>query len=273
MKAFTLRDIALAGLIAAVYTVLGLAFYPVSFGVYQVRVAEALTVLPFVFRAAIPGLFIGCMLTNVYGGQGWQDIVFGSLVTLVAAFLTRLTSRLSRTRLMNILSAIPVLLLWSGGLVLISHGDVLAAVIGCAAASAGLLLLTVRSWGNEKTSGVVSSVLRVLSLAVLAAGVLSSPVSTDWKVSLVGAVALLAAWIMLLYMILIRRRGENPNLLAAPLPPVILNAFGVSLYLAPILEFNYWFVVQMIGVGQLIACYVLGLPLLRLLMQRRSLQT
>jgi len=82
---------------------------------------------------------------------------------------------------------------------------------------------------------------------------------------------LLGAWITTWYLSIVRLRGENPNLLIAPLPPVILNAFGVALYLAPILEFNYWFVVQMIGVGQLIACYLLGLPLLRLLQQRKSL--
>ena len=65
--------------------------------------------------------------------------------------------------------------------------------------------------------------------------------------------------------------GENPNVLLAPLPPVLVNAFGVSLYLAPMLGFDYWFSVQMIGVGQLIACYMLGLPLLRLLQKRTSL--
>jgi len=49
---------------------------------------------------------------------------------------------------------------------------------------------------------------------------------------------------------------------------VLINAFGVSLYLAPMAGFDYWFSVQMIGVGQLIACYLLGLPLLRLLQKR-----
>jgi len=164
---FSLKETALAGLIAAVYVVLGLAFLPISFGVYQVRVAEALTVLPFLTRAAIPGLFVGCLLANVFGGMGWQDIVFGSLLTLIAAILTRTVFLLSRR-------------------------------------------LQERQVVASDTFGVV----------------------------------------------------------IAPLPPVLINAFGVSAYLAPILGFGYWFSVQMIGVGQLISCYALGLPLLKLMQKR-----
>jgi len=152
-----LSQTAQAGLIAAVYLLLSLIFYPISFGVYQVRVAEALTVLPFLTGAAVPGLYVGCLLANIFGGMGWQDVVFGSLLTLVAAILTRMTVRI--------------------------------------------------------------------------------------------------------------RRGW----LVAPLPPVVINAFGVSLYLAPIIGVGYWFSVQMIGVGQLVSCYAIGLPLLRLLQKRSRL--
>ena len=52
-----------AALIAAVYVVLCLAFAPISYGEIQVRVAEALTILPFFTPAAIPGLFVGCFLS------------------------------------------------------------------------------------------------------------------------------------------------------------------------------------------------------------------
>ena len=157
MGRFQFNETAQAGLIAAAYTLLSLVFYPFSFGVYQVRVAEALTVLPFLTRAAIPGLFVGCLLANIFGGMGWQDVVFGSVLTLVAAFGTRWTSRLTR------------------------------------------------------------------------------------------------GWLL------------------APLPPVLVNAFGVSLYLAPLLGFGYWFAVQMIGIGQIVSCYILGIPLLRILQKRVSL--
>ncbi|SHE67223.1 MULTISPECIES: QueT transporter family protein [Caloramator] len=77
-----------AGLIAALYVVLTLPFANFSFGPIQFRVSEALTILPLFETSAIPGLFIGCMLSNIFGGFGLIDIVFGSLTTLAAAYLT-----------------------------------------------------------------------------------------------------------------------------------------------------------------------------------------
>lgn len=77
-----------AALIAAMYAVLTIAFAPISYGQVQFRVSEVLTVLPFFTPAAIPGLFVGCIVANIYGGQGLLDIVFGSLATLLAAYLT-----------------------------------------------------------------------------------------------------------------------------------------------------------------------------------------
>lgn len=80
-------------LIAAIYAVLTIAFAPISYGPVQVRVSEALTVLPFFTPAAIPGLFLGCIIANVYGmvtgmGAGIWDVVFGSLATLIAAYIS-----------------------------------------------------------------------------------------------------------------------------------------------------------------------------------------
>ncbi|MCI8428808.1 MAG: QueT transporter family protein [Lachnospiraceae bacterium] len=74
-----------AALIAAVYVVLCIAFAPISYGEVQVRVAEALAILPFFTPAAIPGLFIGCFLSNMIGGSVLVDMVFGSLATLLGA--------------------------------------------------------------------------------------------------------------------------------------------------------------------------------------------
>ncbi len=74
-----------AALIAAVYVVLCMAFAPISYGEVQVRVAEALVILPYFTPAAIPGLFIGCFLSNMIGGSILVDVVFGSLATLVGA--------------------------------------------------------------------------------------------------------------------------------------------------------------------------------------------
>lgn len=62
-----------------------MAFAPISYGEVQVRVAEALVILPFFTPAAIPGLFIGCLLSNLIGGSVLVDVVFGSLATLLGA--------------------------------------------------------------------------------------------------------------------------------------------------------------------------------------------
>lgn len=82
--------IAQAAMIAALYVVLtfianafGLANYAV-----QVRFSEALTILPYFTPAAIPGLFIGCLLSNILTGCILPDIIFGSLATLIGALGT-----------------------------------------------------------------------------------------------------------------------------------------------------------------------------------------
>lgn len=71
--------------IAAVYVVLTLVFAPISFGPMQVRVFEILTILPLFTSAAVPGLFIGCLLANLFGGAIVWDILFGSIATLIGA--------------------------------------------------------------------------------------------------------------------------------------------------------------------------------------------
>ena len=71
--------------IAAIYVVLVFVFDYWSFGPIQFRVAEALTILPVFTPAAVPGLFIGCLIANITGGAVIWDIVFGSLATLIGA--------------------------------------------------------------------------------------------------------------------------------------------------------------------------------------------
>ena len=73
--------------IAALYVALTLVFAPISFGPMQLRVSEALTILPLFTPAAIPGLFIGCLLANLLGGCAVLDIVLGSVATLIGAAL------------------------------------------------------------------------------------------------------------------------------------------------------------------------------------------
>lgn len=87
--------IAVAGLIAAVYTVIGVVFAPVTYGPVQIRLGEAFTLLPvFGGKSSIWGVTIGCLLTNIYGAfvganpAGFLDVFIGTLATLVAALMT-----------------------------------------------------------------------------------------------------------------------------------------------------------------------------------------
>ena len=83
-------------MIAAIYVVLTIVFAPFSFGEVQVRIAEALTILPVFTPAAIPGLFIGCLIGNILGGALLPDIIFGSLATLIGALFTYLLRKRSK---------------------------------------------------------------------------------------------------------------------------------------------------------------------------------
>ncbi len=159
MNKWGARDIAFAGIIAALYAVLTISLAPISYGVYQIRVAEALTILPFVYPLAMIGLFVGCLVANIFGGNGLPDIIFGSLFTLTAGYLTYLTSKI---------------------------------------------------------------------------------------------------------------RSRKIALILAPFPPVIINALGVAVYLSLITDMSYLFVVQMVGVGQIAACYGMGLPLLYYLVSKKN---
>lgn len=77
-----------AGVIAALYVVLVMVFSFSSFGPIQFRIAEALTILPYFTSAAIPGVFVGCLIANILGGALIWDVIFGSLATLFAAYLS-----------------------------------------------------------------------------------------------------------------------------------------------------------------------------------------
>ena len=77
-----------AAAIGAIYVVLTLLFAPFSFGEVQVRISESLTILPFFTPAAIPGLFVGCIIANILGGAIPVDIIFGSIATLIGAVFT-----------------------------------------------------------------------------------------------------------------------------------------------------------------------------------------
>ena len=83
------RKLATASLIAAAYAAVTLLLQAISYGPIQMRVSEALTLLPILMPEAVPGLFVGCLIANLISAYGLPDIVFGSLATLAAALLTR----------------------------------------------------------------------------------------------------------------------------------------------------------------------------------------
>lgn len=153
------RQISIGGVVAALYLVITITpgISAISYGMLQVRIAEALTVLPFLYSGAIGGLFAGCLLANLFGPVGLVDIVFGSLITLLAAWGTYLTRRLGKP-------------------------------------------------------------------------------------------------------------------LLAPLPPILLNGFGVAAYLHTIIGQPYVVVALYILAGEFLACYLLGYPLLFIILKRRGNQ-
>ena len=74
-----------AAVIAAIYTVLTLVFAPISFGAVQFRISEVLCILPFFTPAAIPGVALGCLLSNLLCCAATLDVIFGSIATLIGA--------------------------------------------------------------------------------------------------------------------------------------------------------------------------------------------
>lgn len=86
-KLLTPRSLCMSAVIAALYAALTLLLAPISYGPIQLRLSEALTLLPILLPQAVPGLFVGCLIANLYTGM-LTDIIFGSLATLLAAIGT-----------------------------------------------------------------------------------------------------------------------------------------------------------------------------------------
>ena len=84
---FTVRKLARCAVVAALYVVLCMALQPFSYGAVQVRVAEALCLLPVFGAAYIVGVVLGCFLANLLGST-IVDVIFGTLATLLACVVT-----------------------------------------------------------------------------------------------------------------------------------------------------------------------------------------
>ena len=116
MERKKIRAVVEGAVIAALYTTLCVALAPISFGQMQIRVAEALTLLPLFTPNGIWGVTVGCILSNTFGlflGTnilGPWDILFGSLATLIAACLTRILKK-PTTKGFPILAPLPPVVL------------------------------------------------------------------------------------------------------------------------------------------------------------------
>lgn len=111
-----LRWLTRNGLIAAIYTVLGLVLAPITFGAAQCRVSEALTLLPLLNPSSVWGITLGCALTNLVGAStganflGMADVFIGSAATFAAGWMT---ARLGKYRWhgLPLLATLPPILL------------------------------------------------------------------------------------------------------------------------------------------------------------------
>ncbi len=115
MRQLSVKQLTRAAVVAALYAAITLTLAPIGFGPWQLRVAEAMTLLPALWPEAGVGLFVGCALSNLVGGYGLPDIIVGSLATLAAALLTR------RLRAKPALAALPPVLINAVAIGLLLH--------------------------------------------------------------------------------------------------------------------------------------------------------
>ena len=96
-----------AAAVAAIYAALSAALAPISYGPVQLRIAEAMCILPFFLPFTTWGLFIGCIAANLLSMYGPIDIIFGSMATLMAACCTMMTGKKSRSLPAKLLACLP----------------------------------------------------------------------------------------------------------------------------------------------------------------------
>ena len=89
MRKNSVRDLTMAAMLGAIYAVLTMVLPIPQYAGVQIRLAEALTVLPFLFPGATPGLFVGCLIANLLSPYGLLDVVAGSAATLLACLWTQ----------------------------------------------------------------------------------------------------------------------------------------------------------------------------------------
>lgn len=109
MKKKSTAFLAQAAVIAAIYAVLTVCLQPLSFGAGQFRLSEALTLLPVLTPAAVPGLAVGCFISNLASPFGIIDVILGTAATLAAALMSRLTRNIRIKNLPFLSAVFPVI--------------------------------------------------------------------------------------------------------------------------------------------------------------------
>lgn len=129
-----------AGIIACLYASLTLIFGNMAHSLIEVRPAEALSMLPLFYGESVIGLFVGCMIANITSAFGIIDVVFGSITTLLSAFLSYLVGKKIKNTWLKILVGglfsvalnafiIPLLMVWAGGVMFVYWSQVLSIAI------------------------------------------------------------------------------------------------------------------------------------------------
>lgn len=169
MNKFSTAKICRAGIIASVYFILTYFFQAISFGPIQLRVSEALTILPLFFIESVPALFIGCLISNFFSGFLVFDIAIGAPTTLVAAVVTYYIGKFVKGKHLRFVLgaippivanafAVPFVILLSGGLeytymvqaIIIGAGQALAIY-----ALGGLLYYSIYSLKENNPSSAI----------------------------------------------------------------------------------------------------------------------
>ncbi len=155
-KTYRVMCLAQSGVIAALYVALTVLLQPIGFGSVQCRLSEAMTVLPVYMPAAIPGLTVGCFLSNLVGlttganPAGAWDLLLGTGATALAAVMTYALRGVRFGKLPIVATLPPVIvnalivgaeLYWVyGGLPLIAHIALVGAGQLIACVGGGLVL-------------------------------------------------------------------------------------------------------------------------------------
>lgn len=110
-----LKEFTIVAMIAAIYAVTSIALAPISYGPIQVRISEALTLLPILYPPAILGVTLGCFITNLVGAMtginilGFLDVFVGTMATFLAAWCTYKLRHIEFKKLPILAASMPVL--------------------------------------------------------------------------------------------------------------------------------------------------------------------